>query len=630
MCGITGIISDDAVLGSLSSLTAMTDAIQHRGPDDSGYYKTTDERGRFVGMGHRRLSIIDVDSGKQPISNEDETVFLVFNGEIYNFQELRSTLVEKGHVFKTLSDSEVIVHAYEEYGEQCVSHFRGMFAFAIWNDVKKTLYLARDRFGKKPLFYSIRNDSLLFASEIKSLNAVLDLRDEINTSVIPDYLAYRYVPGPDTLYNDIYKLSPGAYATYCNGVLQEHSYYLPPDRNRYHRSTNATDDEAVEKFLGILRESVKLRMISDVPFGAFLSGGIDSTAIVALMSEISSYPVKTFSVGFDESNYSELKYAETVAKHFGTDHHELTVTHEELIEHLPALIRFRDAPVSEPSDIPIYLLALEAGKSVKMVLTGEGSDEILGGYPKHVFERYAKYYQLVPKAVRHLLIEPMVKVLPYKFRRAKTALCTLGIEDPTERLPRWFGALSSSDSERLFAAEYDHKVRSNKPSPFLVDKEASALRKILYFDQTSWLPDNLLERGDRMTMAASIEARMPFMDHHMAGYVSTLPDRFRVRRRTTKWILREAMKGLVPDEILNRPKVGFRLPVNEWFRGPMKDYLYDNLIGVSSISKDFYKQDFLEKLLREHANGRQNNEKVLWTLLNLELWLKGNQAQVTA
>ncbi|MBN4050630.1 asparagine synthase (glutamine-hydrolyzing) [Gammaproteobacteria bacterium AH-315-M22] len=623
MCGITGIISNDAVLGSLSSLTAMTDAIRHRGPDDYGYYEATDAQGRFVGMGHRRLSIIDVDSGKQPISNEDETVFLVFNGEIYNFQELRATLVDKGHVFKTLSDSEVIVHAYEEYGEQCVSYFRGMFAFAIWDDVKKTLYLARDRFGKKPLFYTIRNDSLLFTSEIKSFNAVLDLRDEINTSVIPDYLAYRYVPGPDTLYKGIYKLSPGSYATYCNGVLQEHTYYLPPDRNRC--GSNATDDEAVEKFLGILRESVKLRMISDVPFGAFLSGGIDSTAIVALMSEISSYPVKTFSVGFDESNYSELKYAETVAKHFGTDHHELTVTHEELIEHLPALIRFRDAPVSEPSDIPIYLLALEAGKSVKMVLTGEGSDEILGGYPKHVFERYAKYYQLVPKAVRHLLIEPMVKALPYKFRRAKTALCTLGIEDPTERLPRWFGALSSSDTERLLATEYGRMAARNKPSPFLVDKEASALRKILYFDQTSWLPDNLLERGDRMTMAASIEARMPFMDHHLAEYVSTLPDRFRVRGRTTKWILREAMKGLVPDEILSRPKVGFRLPVNEWFRGPMKDYLYDNLTGVNSISKDFYKKDYLEKILKEHVSGRQNNEKLLWTLLNLELWLKGSQ-----
>jgi len=623
MCGITGIISNDIVLGSLSSLHAMTDAIQHRGPDDCGYYETTDEQGRFVGMGHRRLSIIDVDSGKQPISNEDETVFLVFNGEIYNFQELRATLVDKGHVFKTLSDSEVIVHAYEEYGEQCVSHFRGMFAFAIWDDVKKTLYLARDRFGKKPLFYTIRNDSLLFSSEIKSFNAVLDLHDEINTSVIPDYLAYRYVPGPDTLYKGIYKLSPGSYATYCNGVLQEHTYYLPPDRNRC--GSNATDDEAVEKFLGILRESVKLRMISDVPFGAFLSGGIDSTAIVALMSEISSYPVKTFSVGFDESNYSELKYAETVAKYFGTDHHELTVTHEELIEHLPALIRFRDAPVSEPSDIPIYLLALEAGKSVKMVLTGEGSDEILGGYPKHVFERYAKYYQLVPKAVRHLLIEPMVKALPYKFRRAKTALCTLGIEDPTERLPRWFGALSSSDTERLLATGYGRMAASNKPSPFLVDKEASALRKILYFDQTSWLPDNLLERGDRMTMAASIEARMPFMDHHLAEYASTLPDRFRVRGRTTKWILRAAMKGLVPDEILCRPKVGFRLPVNEWFRGPMKDYLYENLMGADSISKGFYKKAFLKKVLDEHIAGRQNNEKILWTLLNLELWLKESQ-----
>jgi len=628
MCGITGIISNDIVLGSLSSLHAMTDAIQHRGPDDCGYYETTDEQGRFVGMGHRRLSIIDVDSGKQPISNEDATVFLVFNGEIYNFQELRATLVDKGHVFKTLSDSEVIVHAYEEYGEQCVSHFRGMFAFAIWDDVKKTLYLARDRFGKKPLFYTIRNDSLLFSSEIKSFNAVLDLHDEINTSVIPDYLAYRYVPGPDTLYKGIYKLAPGSYATYCNGALQEHSYYLPPDCNRYGSNrcgSNATDDEAVEKFLGILRESVKLRMISDVPFGAFLSGGIDSTAIVALMSEISSYPVKTFSVGFDESNYSELKYAETVAKYFGTDHHELTVTHEELIEHLPALIRFRDAPVSEPSDIPIYLLALEAGKSVKMVLTGEGSDEILGGYPKHVFERYAKYYQLVPKAVRHLLIEPMVKALPYKFRRAKTALCTLGIEDPTERLPRWFGALSSSDTERLLATGYGRMTASNKPSPFLVDKEASALRKILYFDQTSWLPDNLLERGDRMTMAASIEARMPFMDHHLAEYASTLPDRFRVRGRTTKWILRAAMKGLVPDEILCRPKVGFRLPVNEWFRGPMKDYLYENLMGADSISKGFYKKAFLKKVLDEHIAGRQNNEKILWTLLNLELWLKESQ-----
>jgi len=623
MCGIIGIISKDVVLGTPSSLRAMTDAIQHRGPDDCGYYETTGGDGCFVGMGHRRLSIIDIDSGKQPITNEDETVFLVFNGEIYNFQDLRTTLIEKGHIFRTLSDSEVIVHAYEEYGEQCVTHFRGMFAFAIWDDVKKSLFLARDRFGKKPLFYTLRNSSLLFSSEIKSFNAVIDLRAEVNVGVIPDYLVYRYVPGPETFYNNVYKLNPGSYATYCKGVFQENSYYCPPDRNRFVGHTS--DNDAVDNFLRVLRESVKLRMISDVPFGAFLSGGIDSTAIVGLMTEISPFPVKTFSVGFEESSYSELKYAETVAKHFGTDHHELTVTHEELIEHLPALIRFRDAPVSEPSDIPIYLLALEASKTVKMVLTGEGSDEILGGYPKHVFERYAEYYQLVPKSIRRLLIEPLTESLPYNFRRIKTALSTLGIENPVERQPRWFGALSYSESEQLLTSEYECVPAREKSIPFQVDEKASLLRKILYFDQTSWLPDNLLERGDRMTMAASIEARMPFMDHELAEYVSTLPDKFRVRGRTTKWILREAMKGIVPGEILNRPKVGFRLPVNEWFQGPMKDYLYENLLGAESISKTFYKKDCLEKILAEHINGRQNNEKLLWALLNLELWLKESE-----
>ncbi|MBN4078726.1 asparagine synthase (glutamine-hydrolyzing) [Gammaproteobacteria bacterium AH-315-C21] len=625
MCGITGIISSDPMLGASNSLYAMTDAIQHRGPDDYGYYETTSDDGCYVGMGHRRLSIIDIDSGKQPITNEDETIFLIFNGEIYNFQELRVTLIDKGHVFKTLSDSEVIVHAYEEYGEQCVTHFRGMFAFAIWNDVKKTLYMARDRFGKKPLFYTIRDNSLLFSSEIKSFTAIIDLRDEVNLDVIPDYLAYRYVPGPDTLYKNIYKLGPGNYATYRNGVFQENSYYSPPDRNRYIGSDGTTDSAVVDNFLNVLRESVNLRMISDVPFGAFLSGGLDSTAIVALMSEVSSFPVKTFSVGFEESSYSELRYAEKVAKHFKTDHHELTVTHDELIKHLPSLIKFRDAPVSEPSDIPIYLLALEASKTVKMVLTGEGSDEILGGYPKHVFERYAEYYQLVPKAIRHLLIEPLATSLPYKFRRIKTALSTLGIEDPVERQPRWFGALNRSDVGRLLIDRYHQVSGRANATPFAVDEKASLLRKTLYFDQTSWLPDNLLERGDRMTMAASIEARMPFLDHEIAEYVSSLPDKYRVRGRTTKWVLREAMKDIVPIEILNRPKVGFRLPVNEWFRGPMKDYLYDNLTGVGSISSKFYKKGCLENILSDHIEGRQNNEKILWALLNLELWLKGSQ-----
>jgi len=628
MCGITGIISNNEELGSRRTLELMTEAIKLRGPDDYGIYEGVGENGNYIGLGHRRLSIIDVDSGKQPLTNEDGSVFLVFNGEIYNYQELRGTLVEKGHKFKTSSDSEVIVHAYEEYGEDCVSHFRGMFAFAIWDSVNDSLFMARDRFGKKPLFYILEDNSILFSSEIKSFTKIQELKKGVNTSVIGDYLVYRYVPGPETLYKDILKIEPGSYATYCDGIFKQKKYYYPSDRSAYSKVMPTKDP--IGRFLEIFRESVRLRMISDVPFGAFLSGGIDSSAIVGLMTEYSQIPVKTFSVGFQESNYSELKYAEVIAKHFKTDHHELNVTHDELITYLPELVRYRDAPVSEPSDIPIYLLAKEASKTVKMVLTGEGSDEILGGYPKHVFERYARYYQRIPKALRHRLLEPIVSSLPYRFRRAKTAIATLGIEDAVNRQPRWFGAISYKESRELLGLEGNFSTENWKRTPFLVDKAASPLRKILYFDQTSWLPDNLLERGDRMTMAASIEARMPFMDHELSEYVSSLPDNYRVRGRSTKWILREAVKHILPEKIVNRPKVGFRLPVNEWFRGPMKDYLYDNLMGDDSVSREYYRKDLLSKILKEHIDGRHNYEKLLWTMLNLEIWLKQNQGYLNS
>jgi asparagine synthase (glutamine-hydrolysing) len=501
-----------------------------------------------------------------------------------------------------------------------------MFAFAIWDNSRQRLLLARDRFGKKPLFFRLCDDNVLFSSEIKSFLSLTNYRCDFNDKVIGDYMVYRYVPGPDTLYKDIYKLDPGTLAVYEGGSLDHKRYYNPPDR--YKRpGGRRKPGNAVANFVAVLREAVRLRMISDVPFGAFLSGGIDSSAIVALMTEFSAMPVKTFSVGFQESDYSELKYAKAVASHFGTEHHELTVSHEELIEHLPDLIRFRDAPVSEPSDIPIYLLSKEAGKTVKMVLTGEGSDEMLAGYPKHVFERYRQYYQWLPRIVRRNFVEPAIRALPYGFRRVKTAINTLGIESDLERQPRWFGAMSYEEAGKLLSEGASCSDTRGIRAPFDVDKDSSALRKILYFDQTSWLPDNLLERGDRMTMAASIEARMPFMDHGLAEYVSGLPDSFRVRGRTTKWLLRQAMKDMIPEHILNRPKVGFRLPVNEWFKGPMKDYLLDNLLGSDSLSKQYYTQKALEAILRDHIAGRQNHEKILWTMLNLEIWLKQYRAR---
>lgn len=617
MCGIAGFITHVQLPDAPIILHRMTGAIAHRGPDDEGFLQAYTRDSRFfVGLGHRRLSIIDLSTGHQPMCNEDASIHIVFNGEIYNFEELRHDLMARGHHFTTASDTETIVHAYEEFGEACVERFRGMFAFAIWDAARERLFLARDWFGKKPLFITEQNGNLLFASEIKSLLVFPGFRAEVDHNAVWDYLAYRYVPGPATLFSGIRKLAPGSYAVWEGGELREHRYSSPPDRYPWSQATLPADP--VGRFLEILDESVRIRMVSDVPFGAFLSGGIDSSAVVGLMARHSSLPVKTFSVGFSEAQYSELGYAAVIARQFRTDHHELTVSQNHLMDELPALVRFRDPPIAEPSDIPIYLLSQEANRSVKMVLTGEGSDEFLGGYPKHVFERYAACYQVLPNFFRQGLIEPLTHALPFRFRRAKTAIVNLGLSNRQDRLPRWFGALSYKERQELAAfrpsAEYKNGIQFETPA------ENSFLRRILYFDQTSWLPDNLLERGDRMTMAASIEARMPFMDHELAAYVSSLPDNFRVRGRQTKWVLREAMKRLLPAAILERPKVGFRVPVNEWFRGPMRNFLYDHLTGQDSLTAHYYQRDVLERLLNEHVNGRQNHEKLLWSLLNLEIW----------
>ena len=617
MCGIAGFVIPSPNLDTLAQLALMGQAIAHRGPDDTGILDvvSSDERYR-VGLVHRRLSIIDLATGHQPLGNADGSVQVIFNGEIYNFQSLREELIALGHIFKTASDTETIVHAYVQWGEECVRHFRGMFAFAIWDARHDRLFIARDPFGKKPLFLCEHAGGLLFASEIKALLAVPGVAAEADEAAIWDYFAYRYVPGPATLFQGIRKLAPGSTLTWENGVLREQVYFTPADSRP--RVAAPLPADPVATFLEKLDESVRIRMISAVPFGAFLSGGIDSSAVVALMSRHTELPVKTFSVGFKEGGFSELAYAADIARQFSTEHHELEVSVDQVIALLPDLVRFRDAPVAEPSDIPIYLLAKESRKTVKMVLTGEGSDEILGGYPKHVYERYAGNYQMLPGLLRRSLIEPAIGALPYRFRRAKTAIVNLGLEAFDERMPRWFGMMSDQERARLVAMPAP--VRQRDPSLGCGSAGNSALRRILCFDQLSWLPDNLLERGDRMTMAASLEARMPFMDHELAAYVSSLPDEYRVRGRTTKWILREAMKLLLPQAILERPKVGFRVPVNEWFRGPMKDYLYEHLTGTDSRTRHYYHAAALQQVLAEHVAGRQNHEKLLWSLLTLEIW----------
>jgi len=618
MCGIAGYLTTTFQDDLGASLRRMANAIAHRGPDGEGFFEAAGHRDACrVGLAHRRLAIIDLATGQQPMSNEDGSVQIVFNGEVYNFQELREDLISRGYVFRTRSDTETIVHAYQEWGPECVSRFRGMFAFAIWDANRERLFIARDRYGKKPLFIHERNGLLLFASEIKAILAFPGIEATVDRAALWEYFSYRYVPAPATLFSGIRKLMSGTYLISERGRVTETRYFWPADRAAF--SGSDAPANPAEDFLHRLEEAVRIRMISDVPFGAFLSGGIDSSAVVGLMSRHSNLPVKTFSVGFTESAYSELEYARTIANYFKTDHHELTVSQRDLMQHLPALVRSRDAPVSEPSDIPIYLLSVEAGRTVKMVLTGEGSDEFLGGYPKHVLERYVRAYQWFPEAVRNGLFVPMFRLLPYGFRRAKTAVVNLGLSESNERLPRWFGALTDSERRQLLALQAPG-TRPKLEIQFDTKSGNSLLRRILYFDQTSWLPDNLLERGDRMTMAASIEARMPFMDHELAAFVSGLSDDWRVHGRTTKRILREAMLRLLPAQILERPKVGFRVPVNEWFRTTMREYLRDHLLGSESRTYGYYQPQMLRRYLDEHIAGRQNHEKLLWSMLNLELW----------
>jgi len=598
----------------------MGDSIRHRGPDGEGLFlDDTGEGSSVVGLAHRRLAIIDLATGVQPMVHQGAGVTLVFNGEIYNFDRLRLELEALGHRFRTKSDTEVLLNAYVEWGPDCVTRLRGMFAFALWDHPRGRLMLARDQFGKKPLYIHEGREKLLFGSEIKALLAFGDLRTALDRPSIADYLLYRYVPAPHTFFSGIRKLMPGSYALWQHGKLTETSFYTPP----YGLSPplDRPIADPIAAFTEELDTAVKIRMVSDVPYGAFLSGGLDSSAIVALMSRQSSKPINTFSVGFREARYSELSYAGIIARQFATRHSELLVSAEDLMQYLPKLIDHGDAPVAEASNIPIYLLSREAAKSVKMVLTGEGSDELLGGYPKHSAERFAGAYQgLVPACVHRAVVEPLVNLLPYRYRRIKTMISSIGLRDPRERLPRWLGALSVAERNRLLGPGVPRRIPDRRP--FLGSAGRSSLQRMLYFDQTSWLPDNLLERGDRITMAASIEARMPFMDTGLAALAARLPDRWRIRGFTQKYILRRAMADVLPKEILGRPKVGFRVPVNEWFRGPMRGFVHDHVMGPASLTRELFNGHEVEKVLSEHESGRQNHEKLIWTLVNLELFQK--------
>lgn len=617
MCGFAGMAGRGPSGDIAPILRAMTAALRHRGPDDEGFFDATASAGAVrVGLGFRRLAIIDLSLGHQPMANEDGSVHIVFNGEIYNFQALRAELIAHGHRFATQSDTEVIVHAYEQWGAACVRRLRGMFAFAIWDARKEELFLARDRFGKKPLFLAEAGGALLFGSEAGAILASGLVKPEVDEGALWDYFTYRYVPGPRTLLKGIRKLPPGCHATWRAGRLTETRYYDIPDRQPGPGGQAPAD--AVPAFLAKLDEAVRIRMVADVPFGAFLSGGLDSSAVVALMTRHSSQPVRTFSIGFADAAFSELEYARQVATRYRTHHTEVTITGADLTAHIQRLQSLRSAPISEPTDMPLYLLSRKAAESVKMVLSGEGADEFLAGYPKHAFERYGSALRAVPNALRSRVFEPLVNALPFRYHRIKTAAACLAIESFEARMPRWFGVLSDAERRALLGMA---GAIDPPDAQFDTPQDNSALRRVLYFDQASWLPDNMLERGDSMTMAASIEARMPFVDHELAEMASALPDDYRIRGMQTKWILRAAMKDVLPREILDRPKVGFRVPVRDWFRGMLREYVEDSLLSPGARSAAYLQRPALERILAEHMAGRHNHEKLIWSLVSFESWL---------
>ena len=553
MCGICGVFNfGTGEPADPVALKRATDAMAHRGPDDEGFHLDGP-----VGLGNRRLSIIDLPGGHQPIANEDESVWITFNGEIYNYRDLRPDLVARGHQFRTNSDTETILHLYEEYDLDCLDHLRGMFAFAIWDSRKRRLFLARDRLGVKPLFYRLDPVRLAFASELRTLRELLPRAPEIDTQSVYDFFGFRYIPAPRTFYRGVEKLLPGHYLVAGPTGVRTQAYWdIPPEEE-----TAKNPKEMAAEIVDQLREAVRLRLIADVPLGVFLSGGTDSSAVVAFMAELGARPLRTYTVGFHEADHSELPYAREVASRYETEHHELVVTPQHISDELPRLVAFRDEPIAEPTDVALYLISRLAAQSVKVVLAGEGGDELFAGYPKYAADRLAGLVSALPSEVTRALI----RWLPYRQRRAKTALEALSIRDEAERSVTWFASFSREERENLFAPEFLAQVDPSHPARVFESylekvRDRSPLKRMLYADLKVWLPDNLLLRGDQMTMAASIEERGPFLDHRLVEMAARIPTRLLTRGFRTKALLKDALRPYVPQQALFRRKVGFRVP----------------------------------------------------------------------
>jgi asparagine synthase (glutamine-hydrolysing) len=627
MCGIAGIVSSDRLdPEDRDRVVRMRDIIAHRGPDDAGLF--ADQQ---AALGHRRLSIVDLAAGHQPISNEADTAWIVFNGEIYNHASVRERLESAGHCYKTRSDTETILHAYEQWGDDAVDHLRGMFAFAIWDTSRRRLLLARDRLGVKPLYWALAGDRLLFGSEIKAILESGLIRAEANEEALPELLGTRYLSGTETLFRGIHRLQPGHMLTFESGQISIRRYWDIPSGRRAEESARLSSTAVVRRFRELLEEAVRIRLMADVPLGMFLSGGLDSSAIAALMARMIDRPLQTFSVAFKQRAFSELDYARQVARAIKADAHEIVIDDQDFFGALPQLIWHEDEPIAHPSSIPLYFVSALARDHVKVVLTGEGSDELLAGYGKYPRAlanwRVGAAYGLVPRPMRRWLATSVVPHMPGTLGRY-AARSFLGMpRTPEAMFFDNFAAIGLRRQAALLAPRFASLATTERaygPSRAFFDAPnggSTTLDRLLYADMKTYLVE-LLMKQDQMSMAASIESRVPFLDHKLVEFAAGLPPRTKLRGFTTKWILREAVREILPAEILTRKKMGFPVPFGIWMRGPWKDVARDVLLDVRSRQRGIIEPAAVERLISAHAAGEMEGADAIWSLLNLELWYR--------
>ena len=642
MCGIAGWINLENKTSQNHSeaiLHAMCERMKHRGPDSEGLW--LDEQ---VALGMRRLSIIDLHTGEQPVYSEDRSVVVVMNGELYNFREVRASLEKRGHKFETNTDTEILPHLYEEYGEAMVEHLNGMFAFALWDKRKKKLLIARDRFGEKPLYYGVFEGKLIFASEPKVLLENPSVKTEINTDALRQFLSFDYVPAPASIYKNIYKLPAAHLLTVENGEVKTRRYWnltwQKPARQQGRkggqngaltdvRASALNFEKAAEDLRELLSDAVRMRLVSDVPLGILLSGGVDSSTVAAFAVRHSIEKVKTFSIGFEEDSFDESKFARQVATHLGTEHYEDKLSVERAADLISEIGIWLDEPMSDGSLIPTFLLSRFVRKYVTVALGGDGGDEIFAGYPMYFGHKMARVYDLIPRFLRSGLIEPIINNLPvstknlsfdYKAKRFVAA----SKYDVVTRHHSWFGSFTVDQQNDLLSkdvlATTSSDIYKGAKELLKITDAADEIEQMQFLDMNFYMAEDILTKVDRASMAVSLEVRAPFLDPRVAQFAAGLPLEYKLRGNKGKYILKKAVEPLLPQAILQRPKKGFGIPIADWLKGRLNPLLHDLLAPDRLKNQDLFDENFVQRLIKEHETGAASHHKQLWTLLVFQLW----------